>query len=101
MPTTESGIEAGSPRCSISTFSLSNIQVFNYVAYHAHNREDLLADIDEFLDQVTVLSPGDWDPTIRIEPPKSVPHQSARKTDPKPATHGGGKSAQEKEGAIS
>ena len=45
------------------------------MAYHAHNREDLLAGIDEFLDQVTVLPPGEWDPSIRIEPPKSVPSQ--------------------------
>lgn len=31
--------------------------------------------IDEFLDQVTVLPPGEWDPSIRIEPPKNVPSQ--------------------------
>lgn len=36
---------------------------------------DLLSGIDEFLDQVTVLPPGEWDPTIRIEPPKNVPSQ--------------------------
>ena len=51
------------------------LQIFHDVAYHAHNREDLLAGIDEFLDQVTVLPPGEWDPSIRIEPPKSVPSQ--------------------------
>ncbi len=50
-------------------------QVFHDVAYKAKNRGDLLAGIDEFLDQVTVLPPGEWDPTIRIEPPKSVPSQ--------------------------
>ena len=54
--------------------------MFRDVAYHAHNRDDLLAGIDEFLDQVTVLPPGEWDPSIRIEPPKSVPSQSGRKT---------------------
>lgn len=57
-----------------------HLQVFHDVAYHAHNREDLLAGIDEFLDQVTVLPPGEWDPSIRIEPPKSVPSQESRKT---------------------
>lgn len=31
--------------------------------------------IDEYLDQVTVLPPGQWDPQIRIEPPPSVPSQ--------------------------
>ena len=34
-----------------------------------------MAGIDEFLDCVTVLPPGEWDPTIRIEPPKAVPSQ--------------------------
>jgi len=45
------------------------------VAYKARDRNDLLAGIDEFLDCVTVLPPGEWDPTIRIEPPKAVPSQ--------------------------
>ena len=49
------------------------------MAYKARNREDIIAGMDEFLDQVTVLPPGEWDPTIRIEPPKSVPTQEARK----------------------
>jgi hypothetical protein len=31
--------------------------------------------MDEFLDQVTVLPPGQWDPEIRIDPPTSVPSQ--------------------------
>lgn len=50
-------------------------QIFHDVAYKAKDRSDLLAGIDEFLDQVTVLPPGEWDPSIRIEPPKSVPSQ--------------------------
>lgn len=50
-------------------------QIFHDVAYKAKDRTDLLSGIDEFLDQVTVLPPGEWDPTIRIEPPKSVPSQ--------------------------
>ena len=50
-------------------------QVFHDVAYKAKDRNDLLSGIDEFLDQVTVLPPGEWDPSIRIEPPKSVPSQ--------------------------
>ncbi|KAL7989796.1 hypothetical protein Chor_012462, partial [Crotalus horridus] len=53
--------------------------VFHDVAYKAKDRNDLLAGIDEFLDQVTVLPPGEWDPSIRIEPPKSVPSQNKRK----------------------
>ncbi|XP_053386313.1 electrogenic sodium bicarbonate cotransporter 1-like isoform X3 [Mercenaria mercenaria] len=62
-----------------SIATLMTDEVFHDVAYHAHNRDDLLAGIDEFLDQVTVLPPGEWDPSIRIEPPKSVPSQEGRK----------------------
>lgn len=51
------------------------LQVFHDVAYKAKDRNDLIAGIDEFLDQVTVLPPGEWDPSIRIEPPKNVPSQ--------------------------
>ena len=31
------------------------------------------------LDSVTVLPPGEWDPSIRIEPPQSLPSQESRK----------------------
>ena len=40
-------------------------ELFHTVAYRAKNRADLLSGIDEFLDQVTVLPPGEWDPSIR------------------------------------
>jgi len=49
------------------------------VAYKARNRGDLMAGIDEFLDKVTVLPPGEWDPQIRLEPPSKVPSQANRK----------------------
>lgn len=58
-----------------SCFLPSGQQVFHDVAYKAKDRNDLVAGIDEFLDQVTVLPPGEWDPSIRIEPPKNVPSQ--------------------------
>ncbi|KAJ8784289.1 hypothetical protein J1605_008440 [Eschrichtius robustus] len=54
-------------------------KVFHDVAYKAKDRNDLVSGIDEFLDQVTVLPPGEWDPSIRIEPPKNVPSQEKRK----------------------
>lgn len=53
-------------------------QLFSDVAYKARNREDLIAGIDEFLDEVIVLPPGEWDPNIRIEPPKKVPSADKR-----------------------
>lgn len=49
--------------------------MFREVGYRAKNRQDILSGIDEFLDQVTVLPPGEWDPKIRIEPPDKVPSQ--------------------------
>ncbi len=71
------------------------LKIFHDVAYRARNRQDLLAGriywkrfskkiskwslislgIDDFLDHVTVLPPGEWDPKTRIEPPKSVPNK--------------------------
>uniref|UniRef100_A0A7N8Y820 Anion exchange protein n=1 Tax=Mastacembelus armatus TaxID=205130 RepID=A0A7N8Y820_9TELE len=62
-----------------SIATLMTDEVFHDVAYKAKDRNDLLSGIDEFLDQVTVLPPGEWDPSIRIEPPKSVPSQEKRK----------------------
>uniref|UniRef100_A0A9J7ZJ62 Solute carrier family 4 member 10a n=1 Tax=Cyprinus carpio carpio TaxID=630221 RepID=A0A9J7ZJ62_CYPCA len=69
-----------------SIATLMTDEVFHDVAYKAKDRSDLVAGIDEFLDQVTVLPPGEWDPTIRIEPPKNVPSQEKRKV---PLANGG------------
>ncbi|XP_024935825.1 electrogenic sodium bicarbonate cotransporter 1 isoform X3 [Cephus cinctus] len=59
--------------------TLMSDEVFHDVAYKAKNRNHLLAGVDEFLDAVTVLPPGEWDPTIRIEPPAAIPSQDIRK----------------------
>uniref|UniRef100_A0A3Q3XBR9 Anion exchange protein n=1 Tax=Mola mola TaxID=94237 RepID=A0A3Q3XBR9_MOLML len=67
-----------------SIATLMTDEIFHDVAYKAKDRTDLLSGIDEFLDQVTVLPPGEWDPTIRIEPPKNVPSQLKRKRPPQP-----------------
>lgn len=48
------------------------------MAYKARNRSDLLDGVDEFLDSVTVIPPGEWDPNIRIEPPTVIPSQQKR-----------------------
>uniref|UniRef100_A0A4W5RWG5 Anion exchange protein n=1 Tax=Hucho hucho TaxID=62062 RepID=A0A4W5RWG5_9TELE len=63
-----------------SIATLMTDEVFHDVAYKAKDRNDLIAGIDEFLDQVTVLPPGEWDPSIRIEPPKNVPSQEKRRS---------------------
>uniref|UniRef100_A0A8D3D912 Anion exchange protein n=1 Tax=Scophthalmus maximus TaxID=52904 RepID=A0A8D3D912_SCOMX len=59
--------------------TLMSDEVFHDIAYKAKNRQDLLAGIEEFLDEVIVLPPGEWDPDIRIEPPKSLPSSDKRK----------------------
>ncbi|XP_068130992.1 electrogenic sodium bicarbonate cotransporter 4 isoform X2 [Hyperolius riggenbachi] len=63
---------------AIATLMVDDL--FSDVAYKARAREDLIAGIDEFLDEVIVLPPGEWDPTIRIEPPKKIPSADQRKS---------------------
>ncbi|XP_041667296.1 electrogenic sodium bicarbonate cotransporter 1-like [Cheilinus undulatus] len=83
--------------------TLMSDEVFHDIAYKAKDRQDLLAGIEEFLDEVIVLPPGEWDPEIRIEPPKSLPSSDKRKNmyagldlpqmngdTPHDAGHGGG-----------
>uniref|UniRef100_A0A8C5WFK3 Anion exchange protein n=1 Tax=Leptobrachium leishanense TaxID=445787 RepID=A0A8C5WFK3_9ANUR len=84
-----------------SIATLMTDEIFHDVAYKAKDRNDLLAGIDEFLDQVTVLPPGEWDPSIRIEPPKSVPSQEKRKipTVPNGSTPTGEMLKEEEHGA--
>ncbi|XP_073493908.1 electrogenic sodium bicarbonate cotransporter 1 isoform X1 [Phyllobates terribilis] len=86
-----------------SIATLMSDEVFHDIAYKAKDRQDLIAGIDEFLDEVIVLPPGEWDPTIRIEPPKTLPSSDKRKNmysggesvqmngdTPHDAGHGGG-----------
>uniref|UniRef100_A0AAY4BP37 Anion exchange protein n=1 Tax=Denticeps clupeoides TaxID=299321 RepID=A0AAY4BP37_9TELE len=63
---------------AIATLMVDDL--FSDVAYKARDREDLIAGIDEFLDEVIVLPPGEWDPKIRIEPPKKVPSADMRRS---------------------
>ncbi|XP_045650473.1 anion exchange protein 4 isoform X2 [Ursus americanus] len=51
---------------------------FQWSVRRASNLHDLLAALDAFLEEVTVLPPGRWDPTARIAPPKCLPSQHKR-----------------------
>uniref|UniRef100_A0A8C8JM13 Anion exchange protein n=1 Tax=Oncorhynchus tshawytscha TaxID=74940 RepID=A0A8C8JM13_ONCTS len=73
-----------------SMATLMTDEIFHDVAYKAKDRMDLLSGIDEFLDQVTVLPPGEWDPSIRIEPPKNVPSQKQKIDMSEDEGHGAG-----------
>ncbi|XP_027008666.1 electrogenic sodium bicarbonate cotransporter 1 isoform X3 [Tachysurus fulvidraco] len=70
--------------------TLMSDEVFHDIAYKAKVRGDLLAGIEEFLDEVIVLPPGEWDPDIRIEPPKSLPSSDKRKNNLGAGGVGGG-----------
>lgn len=62
--------------------TLMSDEIFHEVAYRARKQEHLLSGLDEFLDAVTVLPPGEWDPSIRLEPPAAIPSQEIRKRTP-------------------
>uniref|UniRef100_A0A452UJ93 Anion exchange protein n=1 Tax=Ursus maritimus TaxID=29073 RepID=A0A452UJ93_URSMA len=51
---------------------------FQWSVRRASNLHDLLAALDAFLEEATVLPPGRWDPTARIAPPKCLPSQHKR-----------------------
>ncbi|OCT88482.1 electrogenic sodium bicarbonate cotransporter 1 [Xenopus laevis] len=54
-------------------------ELFQKTAYKATSRSELLDGIDEFLDELSILPPGKWDPTVRIQPPKFLPSPHKRK----------------------
>ncbi|KAL4222173.1 Sodium bicarbonate cotransporter 3 [Mactra antiquata] len=53
--------------------------VFREVAYKSRGVDELIAGLDEFVEQVTVLPPSEWNPKIRIEPPQKVQSQMHRR----------------------
>ncbi|NXO79371.1 S4A4 protein, partial [Sitta europaea] len=48
-------------------------ELFQRVARQAEHREDLMAGIEAFLEELIVLPPGKWDPSARIPPPSHLP----------------------------
>ncbi|CAF1065828.1 unnamed protein product, partial [Brachionus calyciflorus] len=55
-----------------SAAALISDEIFLDVAYTCKNKLQLLKGFDTFLDQVTVIPPGEWDPNLRLEPPKKI-----------------------------
>ncbi|KAL6083418.1 hypothetical protein STEG23_013166 [Scotinomys teguina] len=51
---------------------------FQWSVRRASTIHDLLAALDDFLQEVTTLPPGRWDRTARIPPPKCLPSQHKR-----------------------
>ncbi|XP_059486038.1 electrogenic sodium bicarbonate cotransporter 1 isoform X3 [Neocloeon triangulifer] len=80
-----------------SMATLMSDEIFHDVAYKARKREHLVTALDEFLDAVTVLPPGEWDPTIRIEPPAAIPQSTRRNPPGGGGNPGEGESIEEEE----
>ncbi|XP_054073603.1 anion exchange protein 4 [Rissa tridactyla] len=55
-------------------------ELFQRVARQAEHREDIIAGMEAFLDELTVLPPGKWDPSARIPPPSCLPSSHRRTT---------------------
>ena len=49
---------------------MCGVQVFCEVAYKAKSSKDIVAGIDEYIEDVTVLPSSVWDAAMRIEPPE-------------------------------
>ena len=47
-------------------------------AYTAKTRSALTAGLNTFIQEMTVLPPAAWDPSIRLEPPKNIPSIQTR-----------------------
>ena len=48
------------------------------MAYHAHSKQTLLDELENYTNEMTVLAPSAWDPSIRLEPPKALPSVKKR-----------------------
>ncbi|XP_009320566.1 PREDICTED: anion exchange protein 4 [Pygoscelis adeliae] len=70
-------------------------ELFQRVARQAEHREDLIAGMEAFLDELTVLPPRKWDPSARIPPPSCLlsPHRRTAMHPPDRQSHGNGDTA--------
>ncbi|NXD76350.1 S4A4 protein, partial [Halcyon senegalensis] len=67
-------------------------ELFQRVAWEAEHREDLITGMEAFLDELTVLPPGKWDPSARIPPPSCLlsPHRRTAVHAPDRQSQGNG-----------
>ncbi|KAB0392336.1 hypothetical protein E2I00_000262 [Balaenoptera physalus] len=63
------------PRTSSRPQAPAPAEQFQWSVRWATNFHDLLAALDAFLEEVTVLPLGRWDPTAQIPPPKCLPSE--------------------------
>nr|AKN21408.1 slc4a-2 [Schmidtea mediterranea] len=68
--------------CGRVAGSLLVDSVFRKSAYKANETKDLIQAIDEFLDSALVIPPDEWNPNIKIDPPKEmIPDRLANNKD--------------------
>lgn len=62
-------------RCCATLFS---DELFQSDLNEIESKEQLVTALDSFLDQATVIPPGEWDTSIRLKPPSKVPSKAER-----------------------
>ncbi|NWQ95448.1 S4A4 protein, partial [Burhinus bistriatus] len=67
-------------------------ELFQRVARQAEHRENLIAGMEVFMDELTVLPPGKWDPSARMPPPSCLlsPHRRTAMYPLDQQSHGNG-----------
>jgi hypothetical protein len=48
------------------------------VAYRAAAKEQIIKALESYTNEVVILAPSVWDPSIRLEPPEKLPSISHR-----------------------
>lgn len=60
-------------RAGFSLATMLSDELFQNDLHEAQDRKDVITAVDDFLEQSTVIPPGQWDTSIRLEPPDRTP----------------------------
>uniref|UniRef100_A0A1I8FPK2 Band_3_cyto domain-containing protein n=1 Tax=Macrostomum lignano TaxID=282301 RepID=A0A1I8FPK2_9PLAT len=62
-----------------SMATLMSDEIFHDIAYLAKSKRICCPELTNFSSAALCCPPNEWDPSIRIEPPKEIPSQEPRK----------------------
>ncbi|RNA30529.1 Sodium-driven chloride bicarbonate [Brachionus plicatilis] len=65
-------------RAGFSLATMLSDELFQNDLHEAQDRKDVITAVDDFLEQSTVIPPGQWDTSIRLEPPDRTPSKEER-----------------------
>ena len=65
-------------------FSPLNNKGFRDTAFGATCKQEIISGIQNFINNAVILPRGEWDPSIRLEPPAKVPPQKKSVTEKEP-----------------